>query len=126
VASTTVLVVEDDEPTRTLYRNILLGAGFRVIAVDDGADVLEMLQRNEYPDAIVLDLGLPRLPGLEVYKELRARADTQCIPIIVATGLDLDPQLRATFRFVLQKPIAPEVLLFAVDNALRQAHGIHL
>jgi CheY-like chemotaxis protein len=126
VASTTVLVVEDDEPTRTLYRNILLGAGFRVIAVDDGADVLELLERNEYPDAIVLDLGLPRLPGLEVYKELRVRADTRRIPIIVATGLDLDPQLRATFRFVLQKPVAAEALLFAVDNALRQAHGIRL
>src|SRR5687768_12639289 len=118
-----VLIVEDDEPTRTFFLHTLRGAGFQASAVDDGVRALEAIERGKRPDAIVLDLGLPRLGGKDVYKELRAQTETKRIPIIVVTGLELSPQDRANYQFFLAKPVQPEALVFAIDNALRGRHA---
>src|SRR4051794_17475935 len=57
-----VLVVEDDQQTREMYRAALMAAGFVVVAVEDGLDALRVLEQRR-PSAVVLDLGLPRLAG---------------------------------------------------------------
>jgi len=121
VTLTSVLLVEDDAPTRQLYRQILVTAGFRVIAVGDGMDALEFLEQHELPDAIVLDLALPRLGGAELHRELRSHTKTSRIPIVVVTGTDVRRQEQADFQYFLHKPVLPDALIFAVDNALRRA-----
>jgi DNA-binding response OmpR family regulator len=115
-----VLVVEDDEPTRKFFLQTLRAAGFQVSAVDDGLKALEAIELGKRPDAIVLDLGLPRLGGKDLYAELNAQADTKGIPIIVVTGQELPAEDRATYPYFLKKPVRPEALVFAVDNALRR------
>ena len=65
MARSLVLVVEDDAGTRELYRTTLRNAGYAVVGVEDGVDALRFLELNT-PAAVVLDLGLPRLPGQDV------------------------------------------------------------
>src|SRR5688572_16452046 len=81
----TVLLVEDDPALRKQYRDVLRAARYAVVAVADGLDALHYVER-ERPDVMVLDLGLPRVSGWDVYRELRARPDTQNLPIIIVTG----------------------------------------
>jgi CheY-like chemotaxis protein len=113
-----VLVVEDDPAMRELYRSALRSAGYSVVAVEDGLDALRRIERKR-PDAVVLDLGLPRLHGRDVQRELRSGLETRHIPIVVVSGedtSDLDP---AEFACVLCKPIDADALITAVQNCLR-------
>jgi len=114
-----VLVVEDDPTLRELYRSSLRAAGYAVVAVSDGLDALRRVER-EAPDAVVLDLALPRLGGRDVQKELKSAPDTKHIPIVVVSGTDtsdLDPD---DFACVLNKPIDVDALIAAVQNCLRR------
>ena len=115
-----ILVVEDDPSLRELYRSTLRSAGYAVVAVEDGIDALRRVERHP-PDAVVLDLDLPRLNGRDVHRELKAVPDTQHIPIVVVSGMDtsdLDPR---DFACVLNKPIDSDTLVVAVQNCLRRA-----
>lgn len=121
--ATTVLIVEDDEATRDLYRHILRAAGFHAVTVNDGVEALHIIENVFLPGAIVLDLGLPRLGGLDLHAELRAHAETKRIPIVVVTGIELSPQQQLDFPFFLRKPVVAEALVLAVENALRRSSG---
>ena len=115
---TIVLVVEDDANLRQLYRSVLTLAGYIVISVEDGVDALRYVEA-ESPGVVVLDLGLPRLNGRDVQRELAAHSETQNIPIIVVSGDpgDINP---ADFACVLRKPIDPQDLIEAVQRCLRR------
>jgi DNA-binding response OmpR family regulator len=81
-----VLVVEDSRPQRLEDERVLNKAGYRVIAAEDGETALR-LAVEEKPDAIILDLMLPKLSGVEVLKRLKDDARTAAIPVIVLSGL---------------------------------------
>jgi DNA-binding response OmpR family regulator len=119
-AKTTVLLVEDDFQLRSIYRAALMQAGYTVLGVEDGVDALRRIE-DVRPTAVVLDLALPRLGGREVQKELKARADTAHIPIVVVTGTDTSDLNPRDFDCVLRKPISPEKLVEAVEACLRKA-----
>ena len=115
-----VLIVEDDPVLRSLYRSMLQLEGFTVVAVEDGIDALRHLEL-EVPAAVVLDLGLPRLGGRDVSREMTSRIDTRGIPIVIVTGeetSDLDPE---QFACILRKPIDPFNLVTAVRDCLAKA-----
>jgi CheY-like chemotaxis protein len=78
----TILVVEDEPQIAALVRDYLEHAGFAVLAASDGRGGLAVA-RTRRPDAIVLDLGLPGLDGLDVVRALRR--DTE-IPILMLTA----------------------------------------
>ena len=115
-----VLVVEDDLSLRTLYRAALMAAGYSVTAVEDGVDALTYLDSNPAPQAVVLDLALPRLSGLDVGQELKVRPDTASVPIIVVTGIVGFDAADLHFDCVFPKPISAESLVRAVDDCVRQ------
>ena len=115
-----ILVVEDDPSLRELYRSALSVEGYAVVAVEDGLDALRLLDGAILPAAVVLDLGLPRLRGRDVYQELKARTETRMIPILVVTGgdaTDLDP---ADFACIIKKPVSIDALLDAIAQCIRQ------
>jgi CheY-like chemotaxis protein len=113
----TILVVEDDAALRTFYRSALHIAGYHVLAVEDGIDALRRIE-SDRPDLVVLDLGLPRLSGRDVRRDLAANILTKDIPIVVVTGdtRDLNP---TEFTCVLRKPVTPEALIDAVEKCLK-------
>jgi DNA-binding response OmpR family regulator len=121
-----VLVVEDDAALRGLYRSILREAGYLVLDVEDGVAALRTLETH-VPAAVVLDLALPLLDGRDVYREMRAHADTREIPVIVVTGTDTSDLNEKDFAGVLHKPLHPDNLVSAVQDCIkRKRPGISL
>src|SRR5579859_1165521 len=83
-----ILVVDDDPRITDLVRRILAYAGYSVTSAATGDDALaRTLERP--PDAVVLDIMLPGLDGLEVTRRLRAAGDN--VPILLLTGKDAVP-----------------------------------
>jgi two-component system, OmpR family, phosphate regulon response regulator PhoB len=80
-----LLVVEDEADIAGLLRHVFTREGFQVGVAHDGLTALEALRR-EPPDLVVLDWMLPELSGIDVLKELRARAETRAIPVILLTA----------------------------------------
>ena len=114
-----VLIVEDDPSLRSLYRAMLQLEGFDVTAVEDGIDALRHIEL-ELPDAIVLDLGLPRLGGREVQREITGRMDMRGIPIVIVTGEPIDDLDRSQCASILRKPLEPTALITAVHDCVRK------
>jgi CheY-like chemotaxis protein len=115
-----ILIVEDDTELRNLYRMALTAVGYAVVAVEDGLDALEHID-NAIPDAIVLDLALPRLSGADVRRELAAHHATANIPVIVVTGTDADDLDAKEFACVLRKPANINALITAVGKCITEA-----
>ena len=113
----TVLVVEDDPQLRELYRRALVSSRYRVSMASDGLVALTIIEATR-PDVVVLDLGLPRISGWDVYRDLRARQETETLPIIIVTANELRDIRPDDLACVLQKPVDPFRLVSAVDGAL--------
>jgi len=120
-ARQTILIVEDDEDLRRLFRTALTLAGYDVIEAGDGVEALHRVDLV-VPDLVVLDLVLPGLPGAAVKQELAAQALTRDIPIVIVTGTYVDP---ADFDVacLLRKPITPDQLVRTVRSCLAQTQG---
>jgi len=110
-----VLVVEDDPTLCTFYRSALQIAGYVVITADDGVSALRQIDGST-PEALVLDLGLPRLSGRDVGREVAAHLPQ--LPIVVVTGSSEEIDA-ADFACVLRKPISAMALIEAVENCVR-------
>jgi two-component system response regulator MprA len=83
--SVRALVIEDDDAVRQAIRRSLLLSGYEVITASDGEEGLLALAET-IPDVVVLDLGLPKLDGLEVCRRLRAIGDRT--PVLMLTARD--------------------------------------
>jgi two-component system cell cycle response regulator DivK len=118
-----VLVVEDDRRLRDLYRSALTDAGFTVVAVEDGSDALGVLE-TRVPAAVVLDLALPRVRGLDVAQELKASAITRHVPIVVVTGTDGRDIQDLDVECVLRKPVLSERLVETVHRCMQKASAV--
>jgi two-component system, cell cycle response regulator DivK len=116
----TVLFVDDMANIRELYERYFKLKGLRVITAADGLDALQMVELNR-PDAIVLDLVMPRMSGWDVIKELRSSAATRHIPIVAMSGRAVrDKALEAGANTYVQKPCLPEELLREVLRILSE------
>lgn len=80
-----ILLVEDDRFLRRACEASLRQRGFTVIAAVDGEEGLQ-LARSDHPDLILLDLLMPKLPGVEVLRALKADADTKSIPVLILSN----------------------------------------
>ncbi len=112
----TILVVEDDQDLRQLFRTALTLAGFDVVEAGDGMDALRWIDHSP-PDLVILDLMLPRVSGLAVYQEITAQAVTRAIPIVVITGSTITESELQVDCF-LRKPVSPDQLISAVRKCL--------
>ena len=125
----TVLLVEDERKLRELVRSYLERAGFTVLSTDSGAEALT-LAVSASPDLVVLDLGLPDVPGETVARELRAAGST---PILMLTAKSAEEDrirgLELGADDYVTKPFSPRELVLRVQAILRRGgpageHGI--
>jgi DNA-binding response OmpR family regulator len=107
-----VLIVEDDDDSRRMFRTALAFAGFDVQEARDGYVALHLIDQAP-PNAIILDLGLPSVSGYVVLQELAARAQTRHIPVIIVTAQP-GVQQPAEAACLLNKPISPDRLVNTV------------
>ncbi len=95
--STQVLLVEDDRFLRRAAEAMLCRHGYEVLTAVDGEEGLRLALANP-PDVVLLDLVMPRLPGLEVLAALRADARTAHVPVIVLSNLGQDDDVERARR----------------------------
>jgi DNA-binding response OmpR family regulator len=119
-ASARVLVVEDDEAIADVLRRSLRAEGHEVRSAGDGAEALTAAEQFS-PDLVVLDLGLPRLDGVEVCRRLRKDGD---VPILILTARDaLDARVEGLDSGAddyLVKPFERDELLARMRALLRR------
>jgi two-component system response regulator MprA len=116
-----ILVVDDDRAVRESLRRSLSFNGYSVELAQDGREALDLIA-NDRPDALVLDVMMPRLDGLEVCRYLRSTGDD--LPILVLTARDSVSErvagLDAGADDYLPKPFALEELLARMRALLRR------
>jgi len=117
----TILIVDDEPQIAEIAGDYLRHAGFDVITAGDGARALDTMHARR-PDLVVLDLGLPRLDGLDVAKRIRADSD---LPIIMLTArAEEDDRLRGLevgADDYITKPFSPRELVARVKAVLRRS-----
>lgn len=82
----TILVVDDDAPTRVILRMVLENAGHEVVEAAHGAAALDIIGPDLLPDIVMTDLTMPNLSGKELIERLRSAPRTASIPIVVVSG----------------------------------------
>ena len=116
-----ILVVEDEKPIADLERMYLTKAGFGVHCVSDGVEALRAVQELK-PVAMLLDIGIPIIDGVEVCKQLRAEGNW--IPILFVTARDdeIDRVLGLELGGddYITKPFSPRELVARVRSAVRR------
>ena len=116
-----VLVVDDEPMVRDVVVKYLENAGFETLEAQDGVAARELLER-EMPAAIVLDLMMPRMDGLELCRWIRARSD---VPVIMLTALGEEADrivgLELGADDYVTKPFSPRELAVRVKAVLRRA-----
>jgi two-component system response regulator MprA len=116
-----VLVVDDHRPVRESLRRILTIEGYAVDVAADGVEALRAIGECEH-DLVVLDVGLPKLDGLDVTRTLRARGDRRPVLLLTARGMvgDRVAGLDTGADDYLTKPFDLDELLARVRALLRR------
>jgi CheY-like chemotaxis protein len=114
-----VLLVDDNEDCRIIYGSTLRHAGYAVRTAMDGFQCLDSVAESA-PDLILLDIGMPRMDGLETLERLKQNPETMGIPVVAVSarvGKDQhDEVLKAGFAEVLLKPVTPAQILDSVQR----------
>jgi two-component system cell cycle sensor histidine kinase/response regulator CckA len=126
---TTILVVDDEAPVRSIAMNMLGFLGYRTLEACDGQQALDILLRGgEKIDAVLLDIYMPKLSGRDTFKELRAVGNE--VPVVVCSGFVIDPdeftllsQGRTPPVDIMLKPYSLDGLSKALAKAVQKSQG---
>lgn len=106
----TIVIADDHRPTRCVLGDLLRDEGWSVLEARDGVELLELASMNRL-DAVVTDLGMPRMDGLHAAIALRERPESGEELLIAMTGRTLTAEQEAgldlVFDCVLRKPVHP-------------------
>jgi len=121
MAGELIVVVEDDEKSRKLVRDVLTHANYRLLEADSGEAGVR-LAHEHHPALIVMDIHLPGIDGIEALQQLRAVSDTRDIPILAVTASAMATErtkiMTAGFDGYESKPISVKRFLAAVREIL--------
>jgi CheY-like chemotaxis protein/signal transduction histidine kinase len=121
-----VLVVDDDPMIQQLARRELEADGFEVVLAADGIEALRVVRETQ-PDAVLLDIRLPRLDGWNVLSELKSDPELRRLPVII---LSVEEERARGYSLgayeYLVKPVEPSALTEVVSRALTVGEGGHV
>jgi CheY-like chemotaxis protein len=114
-----VLIVEDDRDLGRVLARLVRHYGIRVTHAESGPKALRLLKR-ELPDLILLDLGLPDMPGLDVVIQVRRDEKTKSVPILAMSGNPTEERqcLRTGCNGFILKPFDVSQLLQRISQLL--------
>jgi CheY-like chemotaxis protein len=126
ISARSILLVEDDPLLRQAFRLLLEDAGYDVREAGTAQQALSSVEASP-PQLVLLDLGLPDRPGLEVARELMQRPETRHIRVVALTGKvgarERQECLDAGCSHFLSKPIEPRELLRQLPGLLQPSAG---
>jgi len=110
----TVLVVEDEEESRTTLMQILEFEGFSVVGCANGREALDYLTQSQHPCLIIMDIRMPVMDGTQLRSALLRDPRLGKIPIIIVTAMDPSAAHALAARRVFRKPVDVDALMVAV------------
>jgi len=117
-----ILVVDDEEVVRELFKETLEELGHRVVAVETGLEALDLVKQQDF-DLVFLDLKMPGINGAELFRQIRSIKPG--LPVTIITGYpdsEMMAQALAQGPFgVMNKPFGESDIVTAVSNFLRIA-----
>ncbi len=93
-----IILIEDDLFLNSLYRDVLISAGYNVVSAKDGEEGLNAVRNNTDASLILLDLMLPKLNGIDVLRELKKDPTTKNLSVIVLTNLNEDATIQDALK----------------------------
>jgi two-component system phosphate regulon response regulator PhoB len=123
-ATPRILVIEDEPDIAALVAFQLAHAGYQVRTASGGREALRALE-SDPPDLVVLDLMLPEISGTEILRTLRARKESEQVPVIILTARGEETERVRGFELgaddYVAKPFSPKELVMRVRAVLRRA-----
>lgn len=121
----TVLIIEDDEDTRSIYRSALEEQGYRVVTATQGAEGVHLARRTS-PDLILLDIRMPVMDGWGAARYLKSDPATRTIPICAISAFEAEDEEsetsgRADFDCFLMKPLPLNAIVEEVARRIGPA-----
>ena len=113
----TILLIDDQESIRLIFKAVLERAGYRVLTAEHGKDGLRLLEQ-ERVDLILLDIFMPEMDGFELIPRLRKYRSTSKIIAMTGDSHYLNMAKRLGVNDALQKPFSVQELLMAVSSHL--------
>ncbi|HEB65215.1 MAG TPA: response regulator [Chloroflexi bacterium] len=123
-----IVIVEDEPDMAEMFSEMMRLSGYEVIKCQGGTRGIDVISHKK-PQAVILDLMMPDISGLDVLRYMRREPDLQDIPVIVVSAksmpLDIRKGLEAGATLYLTKPVGFDELRAAVDSAVeaRRAEG---
>jgi DNA-binding response OmpR family regulator len=118
----TILLAEDDLILAELYIQRLKHEGFTVVHANNGEDVLKFV--DEYhPNLIILDVMMPKMNGMDVLKNLKERAETKNIPVLIVTALvqeieKINKMMNQADAYIVKSEVLPGEIIAMVKKKL--------
>jgi CheY-like chemotaxis protein len=123
LATAQVLIVEDNLINQVVIKQFLARAGARIDVANNGQDALELLKTNQY-DAVLMDIQMPVLDGLQACKQIRAQEHLKSLPIIGLSAGVFSNEIQQCFdcgmNDFISKPIDPNRLYQTLINCILQ------
>jgi len=119
--TSTVLIVDDNPDSIMVLRTILESKGFAVLSAGNGREALAVMER-QVPDAVLLDVMMPEISGIDVLKRMRGSAATARVPVILVTAKGQDEDLLDGYQhgadYYITKPCTAKQLLYGLSMVL--------
>lgn len=122
-----ILLIEDEEYIRDLYKRQLELSGFVTDAFGNGKDGLSAAEKNTY-DLILLDIMLPDVNGLQILQTLRQNPMTKLVPCVLLTNLGQDAVIKQGFElgadgYLVKAAYTPDQIVQEIKNILLRKQG---
>lgn len=119
-----ILLIEDEDLIRDLYRDLLEAAGFSVDAFATGEKGLEALYKNTY-NLVLLDIVLQDVNGLDILKRIKKDDKVKNVPVVLLTNLDQDLIIRQGFElgaagYLMKVSLTPDQVVEEVKRIFHQ------
>lgn len=117
-----ILLIEDDDLIRELYKSELKNAGLEVSDFPNGSSGLAALKQQRY-DLVLLDIMLPGTNGLEILRQIKQDESLKSIPVVLLTNLGQDTIIQEGFKlgadaYIIKLAYNPEQIVTEVKNIL--------
>lgn len=124
MAKAKLLLVEDDVTLVKMYERKFISDGYEVVVAYDGLEGLEKATK-EKPDLILLDIMLPKLDGLALFKKMRSVPETFSTPVILLTNFGQEDAVFECFKlgavdYLVKSDVTPQQVVAKVENFLSE------